>query len=105
VSDATAAVHVAAAPLLQGLSGQSLSARSLHRVAQRYFYQGMLLVYGFNLAEAVRSFEAALALDPKCAACWSALSWSLLPNINTDMAPGAVAGQSPLGVPAGAATT
>ena len=79
------------APLLQGLSGQSLPAQSRNAQARRYFDQGMLLVYGFNPAEAVRSFEAAVALDPGCAACWWALAWALGPNINSDMAPEAVA--------------
>jgi hypothetical protein len=51
------AVHGATqAPLLQGLSGQSLAADSRDVQARRHFDQGMLLVYVFNPAEAVRSF-------------------------------------------------
>ena len=53
--------------------------------AQDYFDQGMRLYYAFNHAEAVRSFRAAQALDPRCAMCWwgEALAWG--PNINLPM--------------------
>ena len=33
-------------------------------LAQRYFHQGMALTWGFNPAEAARSFAAAAAIDP-----------------------------------------
>jgi len=39
-------------------------------MAQRYFDQGMILMYGFNHAEAVRSFQYAQTLDPTCAMCF-----------------------------------
>lgn len=74
------------APLLQGLDSHHFALESRHPLARRYFDQGMLLVFGFNPAEAARSFEAALALDPRCATAWWALAWALGPNINTDMA-------------------
>lgn len=53
--------------------------------AQRYFDQGMRLVYGFNHAEAVRAFTEAARLDPDCAIChWgSALAYG--PNVNAPM--------------------
>jgi tetratricopeptide (TPR) repeat protein len=51
----------------------------------------VLLVYGFNPEEALRSLRAALALEPACASAWWALAWALGPNINSDMAPEAVA--------------
>ena len=75
------------APLLTGLDGTHFPIESKNRRVRRYFDQGMLLVYGFNPAEAARSFEAALAIDPACATCWWALAWALGPNINTDMTP------------------
>ncbi len=75
------------APLLEGLAGYSLRARTRLPLVQRYVDQGAMLVYGFNPAEAARSFQAATALDPCCAIAWWGLAWSLGPNINTDMAP------------------
>ena len=75
------------APLLEGLGGHHVAIESGDPRAMRYFDQGMLLAYGFNPAEAVRSFEAAVALDPRCASCWWALAWALGPNINSDMDP------------------
>ena len=35
--------------------------------AQRYFDQGLRLTYAFNHAEAIRAFEEAARLDPRCA--------------------------------------
>jgi len=75
------------APLLPGLDGHHFALESAHPVVRRYFDQGVLLVFGFNPAEAARSFAAAVALDPTCATAWWALAWALGPNINTDMAP------------------
>ena len=57
-------------------------------LAQRYFHQGMILTWGFNPAEAARSFAAAAAADPRCALCYWGLAWALGPNINADMAAG-----------------
>ncbi len=60
----------AGAPLFTGMG-------EFHRVidtkdagAQRYFDQGMVLAFGFNHAEAIRSFKAAQKLDPSCAMCF-----------------------------------
>jgi tetratricopeptide (TPR) repeat protein len=38
--------------------------------AQRWFNQGMQLLYGFNHGEAIRSFQEAAALDPDAAMPW-----------------------------------
>ena len=54
-------------------------------LAQRYFHQGMALTWGFNPAEAARSFAAAAAIDPRCALCYWGLAWASGPNINADM--------------------
>jgi hypothetical protein len=59
-------------------------------MAQRYFDQGMILMYGFNHAEAVRSFQYAQALDPTCAMCYWGEALVLGPNINAPMADSAV---------------
>ncbi|MFO1314201.1 MAG: tetratricopeptide repeat protein [Burkholderiales bacterium] len=80
------------APLLDGLRPYHPPAGTGSALAQRYFEQGMTLAWGFNPAEAARSFAAATRADPKCAACWWALAWAQGPNINSDMDAGAAAG-------------
>ena len=53
--------------------------------AQRYFDQGLILSYGFNHAEAGRSFREAARLDPTCAMCYWGEALVLGPNINAPM--------------------
>lgn len=50
--------------------------------AQRYFDQGMRLVWAFNHDEATRSFARAAELDPKCASCYWGVALTLGPNYN-----------------------
>jgi tetratricopeptide (TPR) repeat protein len=50
--------------------------------AKAYFDQGYRLAWGFNHAEAARSFRAAQALDPQCAMCLWGEAWVLGPHIN-----------------------
>lgn len=57
--------------------------------AQRYFNQGLVLAYGFNHAEAVRSFREAARLDPQCAMAYWGEAYALGPNINAPMDPSA----------------
>ncbi|MFO1304771.1 MAG: tetratricopeptide repeat protein [Burkholderiales bacterium] len=84
-----AAFGAADAPLLEGLTGDAPRAYASSALAQRYFEQGMTLAWGFNAAEAARSFAAATRADPRCAACWWALAWAQGPTINADMDPAA----------------
>lgn len=73
-----------AAPLLDlGSHHHQISTRS--PLAQRYFDQGLTLAYGFNHAEAARSFNEATKLDPDCAMCYWGLAYVLGPNINAAM--------------------
>jgi tetratricopeptide (TPR) repeat protein len=74
-----------AAPLFEGMGAYTQPVGSPSPRVQRYFDQGMVLAWGFNPAEAARSFEAALRADPKCALCFWGLAWSLGPTINGDM--------------------
>ncbi|HVO30602.1 MAG TPA: hypothetical protein VMV18_07695 [bacterium] len=50
--------------------------------AQKFFDQGMRLLYGFNHAEAIRSFNEAARLDPDCAMAYWGAAIALGPNIN-----------------------
>ena len=54
-------------------------------LAQRYFDQGLRLVYAFNHAEAIRAFREAERLDPACAMCPWGVALALGPNINAPM--------------------
>ncbi|MEP6608262.1 MAG: hypothetical protein ABJA83_06250 [Burkholderiaceae bacterium] len=58
--------------------------------AQRFFDQGLVFGWGFNFAEAVRSFRAAAKLDPACALCRWGIAWALGPSVNHDMDPTSV---------------
>ena len=50
--------------------------------AQRFFDQGLALVYGFNHDEAVRSFKRAAEIDPQLAMAFWGVALALGPNIN-----------------------
>jgi len=54
---------------------------------QRYFDQGLVLVFGFNHEAAIRSFQEAARNDPKCAMCQWGIGLALGPNINAPMGP------------------
>ena len=62
-------------------------AASRNAETQRFFDQGLVFGWGFNFAEAVRSFRAAAAQDPECALCRWGIAWALGPSINHDMQP------------------
>ena len=53
--------------------------------AQRYFDQGLRLVYAFNHEEAIRAFEEAARLDPSAAMAYWGIALALGPNINAGM--------------------
>jgi tetratricopeptide (TPR) repeat protein len=53
--------------------------------AQQYFDQGLRLVYGFNHAEAIRSFTRAAELDPQCAMCYWGIAYAYGPHVNAGM--------------------
>ena len=48
--------------------------------AQRYFDQGLRLVYAFNHEEAIRSFEAAIQQDPQAAMPYWGIALALGPK-------------------------
>lgn len=72
----------AGAPLFKGMGEYSRTITTTDPGAQRYFNQGMVLGFGFNHAEAIRSFRAAQKLDPSCAMCFWGEALVTGPNIN-----------------------
>jgi tetratricopeptide (TPR) repeat protein len=53
--------------------------------AQKYFDQGLRLTYGFNHAEAIRSFSRATELDSACAMCYWGIALAYGPHVNAPM--------------------
>ena len=76
-----------AVPLFSGLGDYHRPIRTRSPAAQRYFDQGLRLVYAFNHDEAGRSFWKAARLDPECAMAWWGVALSFGPNINLPMGP------------------
>ena len=72
----------AGAPLFEGMGDYHRSITTSDPGAQRYFNQGMVLAFGFNHAEAIRSFRAAQKLDDQCAMCYWGEALATGPNIN-----------------------
>ena len=72
----------AGAPLFEGMGDYHKVITTSDPGAQRYFNQGMVLAFGFNHAEAIRSFRAAQKLDDQCAMCYWGEALATGPNIN-----------------------
>jgi len=81
-TDEAALITRAGAPLFKGMGDYHRPITTRDAGAQRYFDQGMVLAFGFNHAEAIRSFRAAQKLDPQCAMCVWGEALATGPNIN-----------------------
>ncbi|HWL14894.1 MAG TPA: hypothetical protein VNR00_04755 [Opitutus sp.] len=79
----------APAPLFDQLGSYERDVSTKDPLAQRYFNQGMMFLWGFNHHEAVRSFKAAAELDPQLAIAWWGVAFAHGPNINAPMEEGA----------------
>ena len=79
------------APVFRGLGSHHMAISTKNPRTQMFFDQGVNLLFGFNHAEAIRSFREAARLDPDCAMCWWGVAFALGPNINLPMPPDAVA--------------
>lgn len=77
--------QTAAVPLFDNLGSLHHPITTASEQAQRYFDQGLRLVYAFNHEEAIRSFEAAAELDPQAAMAYWGIALALGPNINSAM--------------------
>lgn len=73
------------APKLTGLEGIDFKITTTSKEAQDYFNQGVMLAYGFNHAEAARSFYEAQRLDSNCAMAYWGFAYVLGPNYNAGM--------------------
>ncbi len=73
------------APILSGLNGLHFPVSTKNSKSQQYFDQGLMLSFGFNHAEAARSFYEAARQDSTCAMCWWGFAYVLGPNYNGGM--------------------
>ena len=83
--DAPPGINGTLVPLLAGLDNIKYPVSTNAEMAQRYFNQGLMLAYGFNHAEAARSFQESARQDPDCAMAYWGLAWVLGPNYNAGM--------------------
>jgi tetratricopeptide (TPR) repeat protein len=70
------------ARLLPGLGQERRAITTASHEAQRWFNQGLELLYGFNHDEAIRSFRQATEHDPDCAMAWWGIAYAHGPHIN-----------------------
>ena len=70
------------APLLKNLGSLHVPITTKNSDTQQFFDQGMRLLYGFNHAEALRSFREAARNDDQCAMAYWGQALALAPNIN-----------------------
>jgi tetratricopeptide (TPR) repeat protein len=78
----SAAPAPAPAPLMAGMGSLHHPIATSNPEAQKYFDQGLTLIYAFNHEEAIRSFRRAAELDPKAAMPWWGIANALGPNYN-----------------------
>jgi tetratricopeptide (TPR) repeat protein len=72
----------AGVPLFEGLGTHGRKVTTSSPEAQRYFNQGLCLLFAFNHDEAIRSFRRAAEIDPVCAMAWWGISLANGPHIN-----------------------
>jgi tetratricopeptide (TPR) repeat protein len=80
-------LHAAKEPLYDGLGSYSRKVTTNSPEAQRYFDQGLAFVHGFNHNAAIRAFEQAAQLDPKCAMAHWGIALASGPHINFPLVP------------------
>src|SRR2546421_8425269 len=70
------------ANLMPGLGTHHHPVTTDNAEAQKFFDQGLVLVYGFNHEEARRSFDRATQLDPNLAMAYWGIALAVGPNYN-----------------------
>lgn len=73
------------APFFKGLDGFHFTISTKNGEVQKYFNQGLMLSFGFNHAEAARSFFEITRQEPECAMGWWGFAYVLGPNYNAGM--------------------
>ena len=73
------------APLFTGMNVIDYPVSTKNPEAQKYFNQGLAFAFGFNHAEAARSFYYATKLDSQSAMCFWGYAYVLGPNYNAGM--------------------
>ena len=73
--------------LLSGMGTYHHPVSTRNPEAQKYFDQGLTLIYAFNHEEAIRSFQRALEIDSNMAMGYWGIAFALGPNINLDVDP------------------
>lgn len=68
--------------LIPGLGKHHHEVTTSNDEAQKYFDQGLTLIYAFNHNEAIRSFKKAAKLDPEMAMAYWGIAYALGPNYN-----------------------
>src|SRR5262249_47456814 len=74
-----------AIPLYTNLGSHHKPISTRVPTTQQYFDQGLRFVYGFNHAEAIRSFRRAAELDSTCAMCYWGIALAYGPHVNAPM--------------------
>ncbi|HMP81155.1 MAG TPA: hypothetical protein PKA41_00440 [Verrucomicrobiota bacterium] len=72
-------------PLFDGLGDLHHPVTTQSKQAQRYFDQGVRLMFGFNHKEAIRSFRSAAHFDPTCAMAYWGVAYAYGPHVNKPM--------------------
>jgi tetratricopeptide (TPR) repeat protein len=70
------------AVFLPGLGDVHHAVSTQNPEAQRFFDQGLALIYAFNHDEALRAFQRAAELDPHCAMAYWGIALAIGPNYN-----------------------
>src|SRR5215208_4964185 len=71
--------------LMQNLGNHNHPVSTRNNEAQRFFNQGVTLIYAFNHDEAARSFKRAAELDPQLAMAHWGIALAVGPNYNLDV--------------------
>lgn len=80
-----AEINAEAPPLWDNLGDHSYKIKTAKPKAQAYFNQGLILAYGFNHWEAIRTFREVQKIDPQCPMGYWGEAYALGPNINAPM--------------------